>query len=115
MKVFILLSFLCSSAFADCDMRPLKKKIVSEYKEPIEVTNERGEIGIAKGKKFVVSNYILEEKKEIFLVANFDLDIKWPTGREQTVRTLVVGTVDPISCSIRKFQDGEDYPTMAQH
>ncbi|MFP5385842.1 MAG: hypothetical protein ACLGHN_07160 [Bacteriovoracia bacterium] len=108
MKLLISLLLLFSStAFADCDIEPLKKEIISQYKSILPVSNEKGEIGHAKAKNFSVSDYLIRMKAENFLIANFDLDIKWLTGAKQTVKTLVVATVDLATCTIDSYESGE--------
>lgn len=108
MKFFLcLFLFVSASAFADCDIEPLKKEIISQYKVILPVTNEKGEIGHAKAKKFVVADYLMKVKHENFLIANFDLDIKWLNGQKQTIKTLVVATVDPATCTIDSYETGD--------
>ena len=108
MKLLISLLFLISaSAFAECDIEPLKKEIISQYETILPVSNEKGEIGHAKAKNFSVSDYLITMKAENFLIANFDLDIKWLKGATQTVKTLVVATVDLATCTIENYESGE--------
>lgn len=92
---------------ADCDIEPLKKEIISQYKELLPVSNKSGEIGHARAKNFVVSDYLMKIKTENFLIANFDLDIKWLSGGTQTVKTLVVATVDLGTCTIDNYETGD--------
>ena len=108
MKFFISLMLLFStSVFADCDIEPLKKEIISQYSQTLPVTNEKGEIGHAKAKNFVVSDYLMRIKTENFLIANFDLDIKWLKGETQSIKTLVVATVDLGTCTIDSYESGD--------
>lgn len=107
MKLFLFLLLVSSSVFADCDIEPLKNEIINQYKTKLPVSNEKGDTGIAKAKNFVVSDYLMKIKNESFLIANFDLEIKWKKGRDQTVRTLVVGTVDPSTCTIDSYESGD--------
>jgi hypothetical protein len=108
MKLLISFFLLFSvSAFADCDIEPLKKEIISQYQTILPVSNEKGEIGHAKAKNFSVSDYLINMKSENFLIANFDLDIKWLTGVKQTVKTLVVATIDLGTCAIENYESGE--------
>lgn len=103
MKWVCLFLLLTTSAYAKCDLRPLKNEIISQYEVPMPVTNEKGNVGRAQAKNFKVSDYLMRLKNEYFLIANFELDIKWETGREQTVKTLVVGTVNPKTCKIESY------------
>lgn len=73
--------------------------------------NEKGEIGNAKAKNFVVSDYLMKVKNENFLIANFDLDIKWLIGKKQTVKTLVVASIDPATCTIESYETGDTLGT----
>lgn len=108
MKFLICFLLLTSAAFAsDCDIEPLKKEIISQYKTNLPVTNEKGEIGHATAKNFVVADYLMKVKNENFLIANFELDIKWLKGSTQTVKTLVVATVDPATCTIDTYESGD--------
>lgn len=111
MKLFIFLLLVSSSVFAECDIEPLKKEIVSQYKNSLPVTNEKGEIGHAIAKNFKVSDYLMKLKNENFLIANFDLDIKWLKGTTQTIKTLVVGTVDVATCTIESYESGDTLGT----
>lgn len=105
------LLLLSTAAFADCDIEPLKKEIMTQYSLNLPVKNEKGEIGNAKAKNFVVSDYLMKVKNENFLIANFDLDIKWLIGKTQTVRTLVVASVDPATCTIESYESGDTLGT----
>jgi len=107
MRFLIILITLSNIAFAKCDLTPLRTKIIDEYQAVLPVTNSRGEIGHAKGKNFVVSQSLTRMKNDNFLIANFDLDIKWLNGKTQTVRTLVVATVNPKTCTIEHLNDGK--------
>ncbi len=107
MKFFLLVLVTCSVAQAKCDIKPLKEEIISNYRTTLPVTNEKGEIGHATAKKFVVSNFLMKLKKDSFLIANFELDIKWLKGTTQTVKTLVVATVDLASCTIKNLENEE--------
>lgn len=104
--VFLLLVF-STVASAECKIEPLKNEIITQYKTTIPVKNEKGEIGHAQAKNFVVADYFMKLKNESFLIANFDLDIKWLTGKLQTVRTLVVATVNQSNCTIDGYKSGE--------
>jgi hypothetical protein len=112
MKLFLLPVLLFfTNAFADCDLAPLKKEITAQYSKILPVKNEKGEIGHARPRNFVVSDYLMDIKSESFLIANFDLQIKWPRGQQQTVKTLVVATVDPATCRIDGFEGGDTLGT----
>lgn len=112
MKFLICFLLLTSAAFAsDCDIEPLKKEIIAQYKTNLPVTNEKGEIGHATAKNFVVADYLMKVKNENFLIANFELDIKWLKGSVQTVKTLVVATVDPATCTIDTYESGDTLGT----
>lgn len=113
MKVLITLFMLISaSAYtAECDISPLKKEIIGQYKTMIPVSNEKGEIGHAEAKNFVVSDYLMRVKNESFLIANFDLQIKWLKGDKQTVKSLIVATVDPATCKIEMYEGGDTLGT----
>lgn len=105
MKWIFVFLLVTSSAFAKCDLAPLKDEIISQYKDPMPVTNEKGNVGRARAKNFKVSDYLMRLPKEYVLTANFELDIEWETGQTQTVRTLVVGSVNPKTCKIDKFNN----------
>ncbi len=107
MKFLIILITLTNVALAKCDLKPLRSKIIDEYQTLLPVTNSKGEIGHAKAKNFVVSESLTSMKHDNFLIANFDLDIKWMSGKKQTVRTLVVATVNPKTCTIEHLNDGK--------
>lgn len=112
MKYLILfLSLLSLNALADCDIAPLKEEIKAQYSSLLPVTNEKGEIGHARAKNFVVSDYLMKIKNESFLIANFELDIKWLIGNTQTVKSLVVATVDPATCTIENYEAGDTLGT----
>lgn len=112
MKFLIALSILVSGmAFADCDLEPLKKQIITQYEMVLPVQNEKGEIGRAKARNFVVSDYLMKVKDESFLIANFELDIKWLKGNKQSVKTLVVANVNEASCEIEHFDSGDTFGT----
>lgn len=112
MKLLTCLMLLFSTTvFADCDIEPLKKEIISQYSTTLPVSNEKGEIGHAKAKNFVVSDFLMKIKTENFLIANFDLDIKWLKGETQTVKTLVVATVDLGTCTIDSYESGDTLGT----
>lgn len=103
---------ISTSAFAtDCEIEPLKKEMLSQYKLAIPVKNEKGEIGTAKVQKFVVSDYLMRVKNESFLIANLDLRIKWLKGDKQTVKTLIVASVDPATCKIEGYEEGDTIGT----
>lgn len=105
MKLFFLFLLVTTSAFAKCDLLPLKNEIISQYKVPMPVSNEKGDVGRAQAKNFRVSDYLMKLQNEYILTANFELDIEWETGKKQTVKTLVVGTVNPKTCKIDKYND----------
>jgi hypothetical protein len=107
MKCLFCLLMLSSVAFAECDIKPLKKEIISNYQTHLPVTNEKGEIGHATAKNFVIADYLMRVKTENFLIANFDLDIKWLKGKKQTIKTLVVATVNLSTCTIDSFEPGD--------
>jgi len=108
MKCLLFCLFLSSSlAYADCDIEPLRKAMTSQYNTVLPVTNEKGEIGSARTKNFVVSDFLMKIKNESFLIANFDLAIKWKKGRNQMVKTMVVATVDPSTCTIESYDTGD--------
>ena len=102
--IFIIFIGFLARAFADCDIKPLKQKIISQYRDPLPVTNVQGEIGKALAKKFVVSDYLVNIHNESFLIANFELDIKWLKGKTQTIKTLVVATINVKTCTIEDFK-----------
>jgi hypothetical protein len=106
--ILILAAF---RAHADCDVAPLKKEIVLQYAAVLPVKNEKGELGHARGRNFVVSDYLMRVKNESFLIANFDLRIRWLRGHDQTVKTLVVATVDPATCRIEGYEGGDTLGT----
>lgn len=111
MKFLFAFLLLSTAAFADCDIEPLKNEIIRQYKTNLPVTNEKGEIGNAQAKKFVIADYLMKVKNESFLIANFDLDIKWLKGDKQSVKTLVVATVDPSTCTIEGYESGDTLGT----
>jgi hypothetical protein len=113
MKIFLsILMLLPHSLFAaDCDIEPLKKQIVSQYTTPLPVNNEKGELGHAKGKNFVVADYLMRIKNESFLIANFEMDIKWLKGETQTIKTMIVANVDPATCTIESYESGDTLGT----
>lgn len=110
MKILIMFLFI-SSAFAspECDIEPLKDEIKTQYQFVLPVRNEKGEIGNAKARNFRISDYLMKLKNENFLIANFDLDIKWLKGTRQTVKTLVVATVNETTCTIDKYDMGNKF------
>lgn len=113
MKAFLFLLLISSTAVlaADCDIEPLKKEIITQYETLMPVKNVNGEIGHAKGKNFVVADYLMRVKNESFLIANFDLEIKWMKGDSQEVKTLIVATVDPATCTIEGYESGDTLGT----
>lgn len=111
MKIFIGLLLLSTAAFADCDIEPLKQEIIKNYQLNLPVKNEKGEIGNATAKNFAVSDYLMKVKNENFLIANFDLDIRWLNEKTQTVKTLVVASVDPATCTIESYESGDTLGT----
>ncbi len=106
---FALLSslLLISTAFAECDIEPLRKQIIKQYTTELPVTNEKGEKGEALGQDFVVSDYLMKIKSDNFLIANFNLKINWNNGKDQLVKTLVVATVDEATCQLEIFDHGD--------
>lgn len=100
MKSFFVSLLISFSVFAECEIAPLQDLMIAQYKTILPVKNAKGEIGTARAKNFVVSDYLMKVKNENFLIANFELDIKWLTGKLQSVKTLAVGTVDPETCTI---------------
>jgi len=106
MKLWIGLFLLVSTgAFgADCAIEPLKQEIISQYQNLLPVRNEKGEIGYARAKNFSVPDYFVKMSSENLLIANFELDIKWLKGTQQTVKTLVVATVNPKTCLIENYE-----------
>jgi hypothetical protein len=111
MKFFLTLFLISTTCFANCNVEPLKNEIIKQYKTNLPVSNEKGDIGNAQAKNFVVADYLMRIKSESFLIANFDLDIKWHKGRNQTVKTLVVATVDPATCTIEGYESGDTLGT----
>ena len=107
MKFLAFLLLFSTTVFADCDIEPLKQEIITQYKTNLPVTNEKGEIGHAKAKNFVVADYLMKVKNENFLIANFELDIKWLKGTTQSIKTLVVATIDPATCTIENYENGD--------
>lgn len=105
MKLFFLFLLVTTSAFATCDLVPLKNEIIKQYKEPMPVSNEKGEVGRAIAKNFRVSDFLMRLPSGSFLTANFELDITWETGKTQTVKTLVVGTVNTRTCKINGYKN----------
>lgn len=105
MRFLIVLITFTNIAFAKCDLAPLRSKIINEYQTLLPVTNSKGEIGHAKAKNLVVSQSLTRMKHDSFLIANFDLDIKWMNGKKQTVRTLVVATINPKTCTIEHLDN----------
>lgn len=101
---FLIALLISSSAYAECEIAPLKKKIIQEYQTNLPVSNSKGEIGHARAKNFVVSDYFIRMQNENYLIANFDLDIKWLSGKKQSVRTLVVATVNQETCQIEELK-----------
>jgi hypothetical protein len=103
--LMILFLLLANSAFADCDISPLQREIEKQYKTTLPVTNEKGELGHAQAKNFVIADYLMKMKNENFLIANFDLEIKWLKGHRQTVKTLIVATINPSTCNIEEYKE----------
>ncbi len=101
-----LLAFLIlnSLAFANCNVEPLRKEIIKEYSTSVDVTNEKGESGKARGQDFVISDYLMNINNEIFLIANFKLNISWPDGKNQLVKTIVVATIDESTCRVKALE-----------
>lgn len=115
MKFLIVFILISGSVFAKCDIEPLKNEIITEYKTNLPVSNEKGEIGHAKAKNFVVADYFMKMKNDNLLIANFDLDIKWMNGKKQTVKTLVVATVNTRTCTIESFDNGKKVSASTSH
>lgn len=107
MKFLVCILLFSTAAFANCDIEPLKKEIITQYKTNLPVTNEKGEIGHAKAKNFIVADYLMRVKNESFLIANFELDIKWLKGTTQSIKSMVVATVDPATCTIEQYENGD--------
>jgi hypothetical protein len=107
MPVLLLFVFTMAYSYADCDLVPLKETIISQYKTIVPVTNEKGEIGAARGENFKVSESLVKVDRESLLIANFDLDIRWLSGKKQKVKTLVIGSVNPKTCQIENYKAGE--------
>lgn len=107
----LIFIFLSTAALAECDLSPLRKQIVREYSAVLPVTNEKGEVGSGMGREFVISDHLMRVKNETFLIANFDMDIKWQTGEEQSVKTLLVASVDPATCLIEMYETGDTLGT----
>lgn len=97
---FLAFFFLFSMDVFACDLTPLKNEIIAEYDRHQAVRNEKGELGYGRGTNFNVTPYM---KEDTLLIANFDLNIKWLTGKEQTVRTLVVAKINLKSCTIKSY------------
>lgn len=108
MKSALFASLLfTTTAFAQCDIEPLRKEIIKQYSRDLPVTNEKGEKGAALAQDFVVSDYLMKIKNENFLIANFNLKINWENGNDQLVKTLVVATVDESTCQIETLDSGD--------
>ncbi len=107
MKFLFVFLLFTSVASAECDIEPLKEEIIKQYKTTLPVKNEKGEIGHAQAKNFVVADYLMKVKTENFLISNFELDIKWLKGHTQTIKTLVVATVDLATCTIDNYESGD--------
>lgn len=103
MKFLIILFIFSSSLFA-CDISPLKREVINQYGKYQTVKNERGEIGHGKGENFSFSDELTYMMNDIFLIATFDINIKWLTGKIQTVRSMVVASVNRKTCKIRGYQ-----------
>jgi len=103
MKLLIFVLFFSASVLA-CDMTPLKKEVISQYGQYQAVKNERGEIGHGRGKNFKFSDDLTYMMNDIFLIATFEIDIKWLTGKKQTVRSMVVASVNERTCKIKGYQ-----------
>jgi hypothetical protein len=103
----LLMLLTSTMVYAECDIEPLKKEILSQYETILPVTNGKNEVGHAKAKNFIISDFLIRIKTENFLIANFDLDIKWLNGGTQTVKTLVVATVDLGTCTIDLYESGD--------
>lgn len=117
MKLWIgLFLLLSTSAFGtECAIGPLKQEIISQYQNILPVRNEKGEIGHARAKNFTVADYFVKMSNENLLIANFDLDIKWLKGNQQSVRTLVVATVNPRTCEIKNYERKSTLANSVSH
>lgn len=104
----ISLLFFTGTVFgAQCDIAPLKKELIDQYKTILPVKNEKGEIGHARAKNFVFGDGLTRMEKENLLIGNFDLDINWLKGKKQTITSLIVATVDPETCTIKSFHSAD--------
>lgn len=99
--VFLLGSYYIH-AYA-CDIDALRNEIIEEYSSYKNVRNEKGEIGYGRGSNFKVSRNFTYFKKDIFLIADFDMNVKWLRGTKQVARTLIVATIDPHVCEIKEY------------
>lgn len=101
--LFVIFTLFSHPALCGCNIKPLQKEIISQYQVPLPVKNAKGELGHAEVKKIVVSDHLMKLQNENFLVANFDLDIKWLKGKKETVRSIIVATVDTSTCKINGY------------
>ena len=92
-----------------CDVDELRQEMIAAYDKNLPVNDEKGVAGIAKAKNIVVSDYLMKVETDNFLIANFDLDITWNNGDTQTVKTMVVSTVDLNKCTLEPFKTGDSF------
>lgn len=101
---FLFFLFLFSTPLLACDITPLKKEIISQYGQYQTVKNERGEIGHGRGSNFKISDELTYMMNDIYLIATFDMNIKWLTGKLQTVRSMVVASINTRTCKVKGYQ-----------
>lgn len=106
---FVLLLTFSLTSFAECEMSPLQEQMMNQYQSTITVRNERGEIGHAKVKNFKVADYFIEIETERMLISNFELDIKWMNGKKQSIKSLVVASIDPETCFIKTISEDNKF------
>ena len=106
--VFFSSLFLSTQTVAQtCDVDELRQEMIAAYDKNLPVNDEKGVAGIGKAKNIVVSDYLMKVDTDNFLIANFDLDITWKNGDTQTVKTMVVSTVDLNKCTLEPFKTGD--------
>ncbi|HXH31429.1 MAG TPA: hypothetical protein VNJ01_11495 [Bacteriovoracaceae bacterium] len=96
-----------AQAHAKCDVDELRRDMIEAYDKNLPVNDEKGVAGMAKAKNIVVSDYLMKVETDNFLIANFDLDITWKNGDSQTVKTMVVSTVNLNKCTLEPFKTGD--------
>lgn len=107
MKLLLALLFVSGTAFADCDLAPLKKELVQSFKREMPIKNAVGEPGMARVKNMLITDHLLSVKNENFLIATFDMHLKWMKSEEQVLKTQIVASVDLGTCTIEGFAQGD--------